>query len=89
VAAGDKLGVIGNSGMMFGMHLYFGMLINGHPVDPAPYLGLSACDAGPSIVHHPLIIQIAAQAPVTAASRPPSQIFNVVRVDVDRMLKRN
>ncbi len=46
VAAGEKLGVVGNTGVTFGMHLYFGMLVDGKPVDPAPYLGVSACNGG-------------------------------------------
>jgi murein DD-endopeptidase MepM/ murein hydrolase activator NlpD len=46
VAAGDKLGVIGHSGLTYGMHLYFEMLLSGQPVDPAPYLGLPQCTDG-------------------------------------------
>jgi murein DD-endopeptidase MepM/ murein hydrolase activator NlpD len=43
VAAGEKLGVVGHSGLTYGMHLYFEMLLAGRPVDPAPYLGVSLC----------------------------------------------
>jgi murein DD-endopeptidase MepM/ murein hydrolase activator NlpD len=46
VAAGDKLGVIGRSGLTYGTHLFFAMLLAGHPVDPTPYLGLPRCGAG-------------------------------------------
>jgi hypothetical protein len=28
------------------MHLYFEMLLDGHPVDPAPYLGVPQCNGG-------------------------------------------
>jgi murein DD-endopeptidase MepM/ murein hydrolase activator NlpD len=46
VAAGEKLGVVGHSGLTYGMHLYFEMLLSGHPVDPAPYLGVPQCNGG-------------------------------------------
>ena len=43
VAAGEKLGVVGHSGLTYGMHVYFEMLLDGKPVDPAPYLGVAPC----------------------------------------------
>jgi murein DD-endopeptidase MepM/ murein hydrolase activator NlpD len=46
IAAGEKLGVVGHSGLTYGMHLYFEMLLSGHPVDPAPYLGVPHCSGG-------------------------------------------
>jgi murein DD-endopeptidase MepM/ murein hydrolase activator NlpD len=45
VAAGEKLGVVGHSGLTYGMHVYFEMLRDGRPVDPAPFLGVPLCDA--------------------------------------------
>lgn len=44
VAAGEKLGVVGRTGVTVGTHVYFEMLIAGKPVDPAPYLHVSKCD---------------------------------------------
>ncbi len=44
VAAGEKLGVVGNTGITFGSHLYFQMDLDGKPVDPAPYLGVRPCN---------------------------------------------
>jgi Peptidase family M23 len=44
VAAGEKLGVVGNTGLTTGAHLYFEMDLAGKPVDPAPYLGVSQCN---------------------------------------------
>jgi murein DD-endopeptidase MepM/ murein hydrolase activator NlpD len=44
VAAGEKLGVVGRSGVTVGTHVYFEMLIAGKPVDPAPYLRVPKCD---------------------------------------------
>ena len=38
VAAGEKLGVVGNTGLTTGAHLYFEMDFASKPVDPAPYL---------------------------------------------------
>lgn len=46
IAAGQKLGVVGDTGVTYGMHLYFEMVIDGKPVDPEPYLGVSACNGG-------------------------------------------
>src|SRR4051794_23396782 len=43
VAAGEKLGVVGRTGITSGAHLYFGMILDGRPVDPVPYLGLAYC----------------------------------------------
>ena len=45
VTAGEKLGVVGHSGVMYGMHLFFGMIVDGKAVDPARYLALSLCHA--------------------------------------------
>ena len=46
VAAGEKLEVVGNTGLTTGAHLYFEMDFAGKPVDPAPYLGVPRCDGG-------------------------------------------
>jgi len=45
VRAGEKIGVVGRSGLTYGMHLFFAMLVGGKAVDPAPYLALSLCHA--------------------------------------------
>jgi murein DD-endopeptidase MepM/ murein hydrolase activator NlpD len=46
VSTGQQLGTVGRSGLTYGPHLYFGMLVNGRAIDPAPYLGLPSCDTG-------------------------------------------
>jgi len=46
LAAGEKLGVVGATGVTYGMHVYFEMVLGGHPVDPAPYLGVPLCNGG-------------------------------------------
>jgi murein DD-endopeptidase MepM/ murein hydrolase activator NlpD len=43
IKVGDRLGVVGHSGVTYGMHLYFEVLVDGKPVDPAPLLGLRPC----------------------------------------------
>ena len=43
VAPGEKLAVIGRTGVTYGTHLFFEVLQAGQPVDPAPMLGLSRC----------------------------------------------
>ena len=43
IAAGEKLGVVGRTGLSYGAHVYFQMEIGGQPVDPAPYLGVAPC----------------------------------------------
>lgn len=47
VAAGEQLGMVGNTGISTGAHLYFEMISGGAPVDPAPYLGVRECDGAP------------------------------------------
>lgn len=47
VTAGENLGVVGRSGIIFGTHLYFEMILAGKPVDPAPYLGVPVCAGVP------------------------------------------
>ncbi len=43
LAAGERIGVVGRTGVTYGTHLYFEMMVNGAPVDPAPLLGVAAC----------------------------------------------
>jgi murein DD-endopeptidase MepM/ murein hydrolase activator NlpD len=43
VATGEKLGVVGRTGVSLGPHLYFAMVLGGRPVDPAQYLGVPLC----------------------------------------------
>ena len=43
VAAGERIGRIGRSGVTIGTHLHFELHIDGQPVDPAPFLGVISC----------------------------------------------
>jgi murein DD-endopeptidase MepM/ murein hydrolase activator NlpD len=43
---GERIATVGRSGLTYGPHLYFGMILNGRPVDPAPYLKVGLCGSG-------------------------------------------
>ncbi len=43
VAAGDRIGRIGRSGITSGTHLHFELRIDGNPVDPALHLHTNSC----------------------------------------------
>jgi murein DD-endopeptidase MepM/ murein hydrolase activator NlpD len=43
VAAGEKLGRIGRTGVTYGTHVFFEILVDGKPVDPEPILGVPRC----------------------------------------------
>jgi hypothetical protein len=47
VSAGQVIGQIGTSGNAHGAHVHFEVRIDGHPVDPKPYLALAACPITP------------------------------------------
>ena len=44
VAAGAMIGRIGTTGRAHGAHVHFEVRIDGHPVDPRPFLALAACN---------------------------------------------
>jgi len=43
VAAGERLGLVGRTGVSYGTHVYFELRVDGRRVDPAPYLHLQRC----------------------------------------------
>ena len=43
VAAGQVIGEIGMTGRAHGAHVHFEVRIDGHAIDPRPYLALAAC----------------------------------------------
>jgi murein DD-endopeptidase MepM/ murein hydrolase activator NlpD len=49
VAAGEVIGQIGTSGNAHGAHVHFEVRIDGHAVDPKPYLSLAICPTKPPL----------------------------------------
>jgi murein DD-endopeptidase MepM/ murein hydrolase activator NlpD len=47
VYAGEKIATVGRSGLTYGPHLYFGIIVDGRSVDPSPYLHLGPCGTIP------------------------------------------
>ncbi len=43
---GERIATVGRSGLTYGPHLYFRMIVNGRSVDPAPYLNVARCGSG-------------------------------------------
>ncbi|CAH2600687.1 M23 family metallopeptidase [Rhodovastum atsumiense] len=43
VAAGERVGRVGRTGITYGTHLHFEIRSGGQPVDPAPWLGVRPC----------------------------------------------
>ena len=47
VAAGGIIGRVGMTGRAHGPHIHFEVRLDGHPVDPKPYLALAPCHQPP------------------------------------------
>jgi murein DD-endopeptidase MepM/ murein hydrolase activator NlpD len=43
LAAGERIGVVGRTGVTYGTHLYFELHLAGQRIDPAPLLGVRPC----------------------------------------------
>ena len=43
VYGGEKIATVGRTGLTYGPHLYFGMIVDGRSVDPSPYLNVGLC----------------------------------------------
>jgi murein DD-endopeptidase MepM/ murein hydrolase activator NlpD len=43
VAQGDVLGRVGRTGITYGTHLHFELLLDGRVVDAGPFLGVAPC----------------------------------------------
>jgi murein DD-endopeptidase MepM/ murein hydrolase activator NlpD len=53
IRGGQRIATIGRSGLTYGPHLYFGMIVNGRSVDPAPYLEVAPCDDRATAIQDP------------------------------------
>jgi hypothetical protein len=49
IYGGERIATVGRSGLTFGPHLYFGMIVDGHSVDPAPYLKVVTCGTSSAV----------------------------------------
>jgi murein DD-endopeptidase MepM/ murein hydrolase activator NlpD len=67
IYGGERIATVGLTGLTYGPHLYFGMIVDGRSVDPAPYLKVAACGAGWAIAKDPRI--------------RPTRLFNVYQED--------
>ena len=45
VKAGEKIGVVGRTGVTYGTHLYLGILVNNVAIDPEPLFTVARCGA--------------------------------------------
>jgi murein DD-endopeptidase MepM/ murein hydrolase activator NlpD len=43
IYGGERIATVGRSGLSYGPHLYFGMIVDGRSVDPAPYINVIPC----------------------------------------------
>jgi lysostaphin len=50
IYGGERIATVGRSGLTYGPHLYFGMIVNGRSIDPAPRLNVVPCGSGRATV---------------------------------------
>jgi len=48
IYGGERIATVGRSGVSYGPHLYFGMIVDGRSVDPAPYINVMPCGSSAS-----------------------------------------
>jgi murein DD-endopeptidase MepM/ murein hydrolase activator NlpD len=53
IYGGERIATVGRSGLTYGPHLYFGMIVNGRSVDPAPYLKVPPCGDSAMAIQDP------------------------------------
>jgi murein DD-endopeptidase MepM/ murein hydrolase activator NlpD len=53
IYGGERIATVGRSGLTYGPHLYFGMIIDGRSVDPAPYLKVVTCGTSSAVSQDP------------------------------------
>ena len=55
IYGGQRIATVGHTGLTYGPHLYFGMIVNGQSVDPAPYMKVTPCGSAPTVSRDPRI----------------------------------
>jgi murein DD-endopeptidase MepM/ murein hydrolase activator NlpD len=72
VSAGQVIGQIGMTGRAHGAHVHFEVRIDGHAVDPKPYLGLGVCPLSPRLapLEEARAPDLAVASPTPAATTP-------------------
>lgn len=55
IYGGERIGTVGRTGLTYGPHLYFGMIVDGQPVDPSPFMKVVACGSGLTAIRDPRI----------------------------------
>jgi murein DD-endopeptidase MepM/ murein hydrolase activator NlpD len=68
VYGGEKIGVVGHTGVTYGMHLFLAMIRDGRFVDPTPYFGFAQC----GVAHRTRADMLAADGKV-----PPTRLYGV------------
>ena len=48
IYGGERIATVGRTGLSYGPHLYFGMIVDGRSVDPAPYIKVLPCGSSAS-----------------------------------------
>lgn len=69
VFGGEKIGVVGHTGVTYGPHLFFGMIRDGRFVDPTPFLGVAQC----GVAHRTKADMLAADGKM-----PPTRTYGLV-----------
>ena len=55
IYGGERIATVGRTGLTYGPHLYFGMIVDGRSVDPAPFINVAPCGSSASAVQDPRI----------------------------------
>jgi murein DD-endopeptidase MepM/ murein hydrolase activator NlpD len=55
IYGGERIATVGRTGLTYGPHLYFGMIVGGRSIDPAPFMNVVPCGSGASFVQDPRI----------------------------------
>lgn len=82
VKTGQKVALVGNTGISRGPHLHWELRIKGHQADPAPYIH-------PSIPHPPHVGPLPWQGYTVKKGDTPAKIAKKKKVDAEKLLYIN